>query len=719
MALPYPRFLAVLVAGLCAQASAQDQGVKAGVQQVEVKGGAYDPRRDDTAARIVVGREDIARYGDGSLAEVLKRIPGVTVTSTGGRSTEIRMRGLGGGYTQILLDGERAPAGFSIDNLAPELIERIEVLRVATAEFSTESVAGTINIVLRKTPRKREREFKLGQLLASDFHGPSFSTQVAERGERSSWSFTASGNHDSMSRDWSGYQENVRPDGVTDLLRTTYTPEHGSMNRLNLSPRINWTLEDGDTLAWETLFNSSSFRNHGHARITTYLGAPPQAPDLHTHGEFDDRLLKTSLDWTRSLASGTKLEAKLSAEWSSRKMFVWRLGRDAAGEPESDGSTLSDSHVRGLKSTGKATRTLDGGHLLALGWDLGFSASSDIRAERDRVRVFPPGFLLDEDFRARIGRAALYVQDEWTLNPRLSVYLGTRWEGVRTRVIGSSVVPTTVRSSVLSPIVQTLWKLPGEEGRSDQLRLALSRTYKAPELDSIVPRRSAWENNSATEADYQGNPNLKPELAWGLDAAWEHYWAEGAMVSLSGSLRRIEDYTSNRIYFDGLRWIFTPVNEDRASLRSLELETRFPLKALLEDAPAIELRASVSRHWSEVDSVPGPDNRMEQQIPLSANLGLDYKTGPLAAGASLAHRRGGRIRVTANRTFYRYAHTELEAYAAWTFNPKLLLRLSAANLLAEANAWDLTYADPASGVEKRGWHYPKSVSLRANLEMTF
>lgn len=367
MALPYPRFLAVLVAGLCAQASAQDQGVKASVQQVEVKGGAYDPRRDDTAARIVVGREDIARYGDGSLAEVLKRIPGITVTSTGGRSTEIRMRGLGGGYTQILLDGERAPAGFSIDKLAPELIERIEVLRVATAEFSTESVAGTINIVLRKTPRKREREFKLGQLLASDFRGPSFSTQVAERGERSSWSFTASGNHDSMSRDWSGYQENVRPDGVTDLLRTTYTPEHGSMNRLNLSPRINWTLEDGDTLAWETLFDSSSFRNHGHARITTYLGAPPQAPDLHTHGEFNDRLLKTSLDWTRSLASGTKLEAKLSAEWSSRKMFVRRLGRDAAGEPESDGSTLSDSHVRGLKSTGKATRTLDGGHLLALG----------------------------------------------------------------------------------------------------------------------------------------------------------------------------------------------------------------------------------------------------------------------------------------------------------------------------------------------------------------
>ena len=46
------------------------------------------------------------------------------------------------------------------------------------------------------------------------------------------------------------------------------------------------------------------------------------------------------------------------------------------------------------------------------------------------------------------------------------------------------------------------------------------------------------ENNSATEADYQGNPHLKPELAWGIDAGWERHWAEGAMVSASAGLCR-------------------------------------------------------------------------------------------------------------------------------------------------------------------------------------
>ncbi|MDK6078109.1 TonB-dependent receptor plug domain-containing protein [Massilia varians] len=720
MTLLRPRYLVVLVAGLCAQASAQESTADGAIPQVEVKGTGYDARRDDTAARIVVKREEVVRYGDTNVADVLKRIPGVTVTTGTGRSTQIRMRGLGGGYTQFLVNGERTPSGFALDTLSPDMIERIEVLRVATAEFSSESVAGTINIVLRKKTNQRQREAKLGYLLSNDFRGPTFSTQVGDRGEKSSWSFSASGNHDSLGREWGGFEENTRPDGRVDMYRTVHAPEKGHMNRLNLSPRLNWTLDNGDTLAWETIANSSSFRNGAHPIVTTPIGRPPQTPDLQTFGEMDDRMLKSDLSWTRSLESGLKLDAKLGAEWSSRKMFVRRSGLDARGLAETEGSTLSDTHARGLNTTGKASRTRDGGHLLALGWDMRVNESNDIRSERDTVRVFAPGQLLDEDFRAQVGRAAFYVQDEWTIDPRWSVYLGARWEGVRTRVSGNAVESTRVRSSVLSPILQTLYKFPAKEGKeADQLRFALSRTYKAPDLDSIVPRRSAWENNSATEADFQGNPNLKPELAWGLDAAWEHYWAEGAMLSVSGALRRIDDYTSNDIYFDGLRWIFTPVNDDRAVMRSLEIETKFPLKALYAGAPAIDLRASVSRYWSQVESVPGPHNRMEQQVPLTANLGADYKSGALALGASVAYRRGGYVQVAANRGFYRVGRTDLDTYAAWTFSPKTVLRIALSNLLEEGNSFEPSYDDPVGGLEKRRWNYPNGIKLRTTLELKF
>ena len=234
-----------------------------------------------------------------------------------------------------------------------------------------------------------------------------------------------------------------------------------------------------------------------------------------------------------------------------------------------------------------------------------------------------------------------------------------------------------------------------------------------------MPRRRAWENNSATEPDYQGNPALEPELAWGIDAAWEHYWAEGAMFSASTSLRRIGNFTVSSVYFDGVHWIYTPVNADRAVLRSIELEAKFPLKALFKGALAIDLRANVSRNWSEVESVPGPDNRMEQQTPLSANVGIDYKAGALTTGGNLAHRSGGYVRLAENRGAYRHARTDLETYALWKFNPKVQLRVAASNLLGEDNGFEISYEDPVAGLEKRGWTYPGGVRLRTTLEMKF
>jgi outer membrane receptor for ferrienterochelin and colicin len=107
---------------------------------VEVNGAAstYDLRRDDTASKIVVNHGEIVKYGDTNILDVLKRVPGVTVSGGGGRGGAIRMRGQGSGYTQVLINGERAPAGFSMDALAPDSVERIEVLRAASAEFSTQ-----------------------------------------------------------------------------------------------------------------------------------------------------------------------------------------------------------------------------------------------------------------------------------------------------------------------------------------------------------------------------------------------------------------------------------------------------------------------------------------------------------------------------------------------------------------------------------------------------
>ena len=126
-------------------------------------------RRASTAAKIVIGREEIDRFGDATVGDLLKRLPGVTMQGRPGRGGNIRMRGLGNGYTQILLDGQRVPPGFSLDSLTPEQIERIEILRAPTAETGARAIAGTINIITRDGFKKHINDVRLTATLDSHF----------------------------------------------------------------------------------------------------------------------------------------------------------------------------------------------------------------------------------------------------------------------------------------------------------------------------------------------------------------------------------------------------------------------------------------------------------------------------------------------------------------------------------------------------------------------
>ena len=146
--------------------AARPADAKSGEQlrRVEISGTASDEsiRKASTASKIVITREEIEKFGDSTVGEVLKRLPGVTTGGRPGRGGDVRMRGMGGGYTQILVNGERMPPGFSLDQLPPEQVERIEVLRAPTAEYGTRAMAGTINVVLREALKKKLNEFRAG-----------------------------------------------------------------------------------------------------------------------------------------------------------------------------------------------------------------------------------------------------------------------------------------------------------------------------------------------------------------------------------------------------------------------------------------------------------------------------------------------------------------------------------------------------------------------------
>jgi outer membrane receptor for ferrienterochelin and colicins len=642
---------------------------------------------------------------------VLKRLPGVTVSGNGGRGGEVRMRGLGGGYTQLLIDGARAPAGFSIDSLAPDSIERIEVMRAATAELSTQAVAGTINIVLRKAIRTAQREVTL-RAAGGEGGGlsPSFNVQLSDRRDQLSYSLGVNGSRHNFARTAPITETGASADHTPNLLRTHSFADDGHFSRFSLSPRLNLALAGGDTLTWQSRLSLNDFVRNTYDTTSTLLGPDPAYPFVEEHDDTRGHGVQTDLNWVAKLASGAKLDLKLGAFGGRQRETSRQLGYPAAAAaPASDSLIAAISRDSGYSTAGKYSLTLGAGHALGAGWDAGASHRQDVRRE-DALPV--------DDYAADVARLAAYAQDEWAVTPQWSVYFGARWEGILTRVTGNSFADSRSRSDVWSPVFQTLYKIPSSKG--DQLRFALTRTYKAPNTSSLIPRVQKSVNNSSTELDFRGNPMLKPELAIGIDAAYEHYWAEGAMVSVSASTREIDGYTRMDTFQDpDGRWVASQVNDGKAHTRGLELEAKFPLKSLMANAPALDLRASLSRNWSSVDSVAGPNNRLAQQTPLSANLGADYKSGRLTTGASYAFRNGGLVRVSEHQGVFVSVRRDLDAYALWKFDAMHQLRFSLSNLLAQAQVTERIYTDEKTGTASRINVYPNGVNFRLSLELKY
>lgn len=695
------------------------------MQTVEVKGSGYDPRRDDTASKMIVSSEEILKYGDTNVTDVLKRLPGITVSGAAGRSGgEIRMRGLGSGYTQILLNGERAPAGFSLDTLSPDVIERIEILHAASAEYSTQSIAGTINVVLKKAVKTAQRDVKLGMGGGRDAFSSNGNLQWSDKDGIFSYSLAASlyryDYHYDNPADNPALDLGYLPDGQPSLLRRVTGTGDGRSDGINLSPRLHWAFADGDSLTAQFFLNAGRSENRSHNRSETLLGERPEYDTNDGTSGNDFVFGRTDLSWVRKLDGGAKLELGVRASATGNTADSHPLGYIDGVGLALDRTVRVKANYGSLSSTGKYSAPWMPGHALSMGWDGTVSQREEER--RQREQALPggrPPVDSDEHFDADIKLLALYAQDEWDITPRWSAYAGLRWEGIDTRSAGDSFDAVRQRSSVWSPLLQTLWKLPDTKG--DQVRLALTRTYKSPSTSNLIPRRSIATNNSQTDPDRVGNPNLKPELALGIDASYEHYWAEGALLSARASARRIDGYTRQGLLFINDRWVSTPINDGRANTQTLELEAKFPLRAVLAaPVPALDVRASISRNWSQVEHVPGPNNRLDQQTPLSGNVGLDYKTpdGVLSTGGSFNFRTGGPVRITEQQSAYTSPRRDLDLYALWKFDAKNQLRVAVSNLLAQDFESNSFYTDASGSIARTGVT-PTSPQARATMEMKF
>lgn len=694
----------------------------AGVQKVEISGAkGYDERRQDTASKIVVTQEEILRYGDTNIGDVLKRLPGVTIGGVQGRGGGIRFRGLGNGYTQVLLNGEPSPPGFSLDSISPDIIERIEIIRGANAELSNQSIAGAINIVLRKAISTAQREVKLGGQEENGRFGGNASVQLSDKAGRLSYSISGNLIRGNFKRPSQIQRIGTDSNGQVDELSNTDALSIGNFTGIGLAPRINWNLENGDTITNQSFLNANRFIGSTTEVDKVTLGPLPPYSYDNQRSKSEAINFRSNLNWVHKLADSAKLDVKFGVDFNKRNTDTTLLGFDENNAPNLQRTSESSSTDKGFTWVGKYTAPFFTDHSFVAGWDGAFSKRSDTRDQVDVLlgtqnRLRPIN--LNEDFDADVLRIAAYAQDEWAVNKAFSVYFGLRWEGLTTRSAGNTYAKVRNTSSVFSPVLQTLWKLP--DSKNDQVRFGISRTYKAPSTNSLIPRRNISNNNTATSADSIGNPNLKPELAWGVDTAFEHFLTDGGLLSANIYLRHINDITRTILTFENGLYTNTPQNVGIANTYGLELEAKFPLRSIIKDAPNIEFRSNLSFNGSRLRTVPGPNNRLDSQTPVSANIGLDYKFDsiPLTVGGNFNFQNAGQVRISETQTSYGTPKRVLDLYGLWKFSPKTSLRLSAGNALHQDNIGENTFTNQAGSLRQINTT-PTHVALRALLEMRF
>ena len=113
---------------------------------------------DETLTPVtVITRKDIEKYQATSLPEVLRRVPGISISNDGGagKNTSVRIRGSNANHVLVLVDGVKIGSAtlgsIAFADLPLDQVKRIEVVRGPRSSlYGSEAIGGVIQIFTRK-----------------------------------------------------------------------------------------------------------------------------------------------------------------------------------------------------------------------------------------------------------------------------------------------------------------------------------------------------------------------------------------------------------------------------------------------------------------------------------------------------------------------------------------------------------------------------------------
>ncbi len=281
----------------------------------------------------VVSEEKIQELPDANAAETIGRLPGVSVTRSGGEANKIILRGLGDQYVNVTIDGVRVPStdalgrGIDLSTISQNSLAGIELFKALTADKDADGIAGSVNLVTKRAPSQRQ----LKTLIKGGYNGVmqsakqyDFSLKYGERFFDDLFGVQLSGN----------IENKIRSNEVTDLNydqnilnQTSYFINNFTVRftdeirkRNGLSIILDYDTPDDGNIMLNSNYSSTKRDYITHERDypngggeTQYLGGVTytfrdREQDLETFSSAltgKNNLLGIDLSWGLSLAQST------------------------------------------------------------------------------------------------------------------------------------------------------------------------------------------------------------------------------------------------------------------------------------------------------------------------------------------------------------------------------------------------------------------------------
>ncbi|MGL6161869.1 TonB-dependent receptor [Microbulbifer sp.] len=127
-----------------------------GVRAADANARAAERSKDNFSS--IVTQDDAGNFSDQNVAELLQRMPGITLQRSEGEGKFVNLRGLGAGMVSVRMDGGvMANAGggtdetledraFSLDSLPSDVLQSIEVNKSLTPDMDLDAIGGSINV---------------------------------------------------------------------------------------------------------------------------------------------------------------------------------------------------------------------------------------------------------------------------------------------------------------------------------------------------------------------------------------------------------------------------------------------------------------------------------------------------------------------------------------------------------------------------------------------